>query len=152
MKRLFLAVIAMFLGTFVSAQTLKIHNSSGCTVEFYLNAADAACASSVSSTNYSIAPGAVMVFDFSTTSWLGAAPGATWKWNFIKEWNACGPYNWVSPDCSGGVNVDVCAVGTPCSGIPLQSCMKINNMCNTCKGVKTEWTDFASGDVFVQIW
>lgn len=152
MKKLFFAFLAMFFSVALSAQTLKVHNTSDCTIEFYVSATDAACATSASSINYSIAPGGLMYFDFSTTSWLGTTPGTGWKWNFIKEWNACGPYNWVSPDCSGGANVNVCAVGTPCSGIPLTSCMKINAMCNTCKGVKTEWTDFATGDVYVKIW
>ena len=151
MKNLAFAIAFLFMGTFASAQILKINNQSNCTVNFYLSAADASCASAVSSINYSIAPGAVLTFDFATTSWLGSTPGPGSIWQFVKEWNACGPYNWVSPDCSGGANSNVCAVGTPCSGIPLFSCMKVHPACNTCNGVKTEWTDFAGGDVLVQI-
>lgn len=152
MKNLAFLVALLFMGTFAGAQDLKVYNGSNCTIEFYLSADGAGCSGgSVSSVNYSIAPGAVMYFTFSTTAWLGTAPSSGDIWSFIKEWNACGPYNWVSPDCSGGANYDVCAVGTPCSGIPLNSCMKINTACNTCNGVKTTWKDYPSGDVSVII-
>lgn len=142
---------AIFFSSFCYAQTLKIHNASNCTINYYLSAANASCGSSVSSINYSIAPGGTATYTFATTTWSGTAPSTGYIWQFIKEWNACGPYTWVSPDCSTGANHNVCAVGTPCSGIPLFSCMKVNTACNTCSGIKTKWTDYPTGDVYVQI-
>lgn len=151
MKQLLVAALCL-LAVSANAQQIKIANNSNCTVEYYLSAADGSCASSVSSINYSIPPMTTVVWDFTTATWTGPAPTLGWIWHFIKEWNPCGPYAWVSPDCSGGYNYDVCAVGDPCSGIPLTSCMKINTSCNTCQAVKTQWTPVGGGDILVNIW
>ncbi len=151
MKQFLVAVLCL-LAVSASAQQIKINNTSACTIEYYLSAADGGCMSSVSTINYSIPPFTTVVWDFTTATWLGTAPTPGWMWHFIKEWNPCGPYTWVSPDCSGGANYDVCAVGDPCSTLPLTSCMKINTSCNTCKAVKTQWIPVGGGDILVNIW
>ncbi len=151
MKQLLVAALCL-LAVSVNAQQIKIVNNSHCTIEYYLSAADPTCSSSTSTISYSIAPLTAVVWSFTTATWGGTPPGSGWMWHFIKEWNACGPYTWVSPDCSSGVNADVCAVGIPCSGIPFTSCMKINTTCNTCQAVKTQWTPLGGGDVLVNIW
>jgi len=151
MKQLLLAALCLFAVS-ANAQLIKITNNSNCTVEYYLSAADGSCSSSVSTINYSIPSMTTVVWDFTTATWGGTPPSAGWMWHFIKEWNPCGPYTWVSPDCSGGVNADVCAVGDPCSSLPLTSCMKTNTLCNTCSAVKTQWTPVGGGDIWVNIW
>ena len=50
--------------------------------------------------NYAIPPATVVTFTFGTATWSGSAPAAGSVWTFIKEWNPCGPYTWMSPTLS----------------------------------------------------
>lgn len=152
MKTLFITAMLSLLCFGLNAQTLKVTNYSNCTVNYYVSAVDASCSAGASTVNYSIAPGATAVYTFSTASWTGTVPSSGWQWQLIKEWNGCGTYNFSFPDCSGGVNENVCAVGIPCSGLTTTSCMKMDMTCNSCQAVKTEWKPGSGGDVQVNIW
>lgn len=152
MKTLIISALLSLVCFSMNAQTLKIVNSSNCKVNYYLSAADPACSSTSSTINYGILPGATVAFTFSTATWGGTTPSTGWQWQFIKEWNGCGSYTFPYPDCSGGVNTNVCAVGIPCSGLTAVSCMKMDMSCNSCSAVKTKWTTYPNGDVLVNIW
>lgn len=152
MKTMFLTAVFSLCFLALHAQSITVSNGSNCTVNYYLAATDATCSTSASTINYAIAPGASVTFNFGSATWTGTTPGAGWQWQFIKEWNGCGPYSFAFPSCSGGVNQNVCGVGIPCSGLANASCMVMNTMCNTCSGVKTQWFPTGGGNVAVRIW
>ena len=149
MKNLLITAILSLCCFLVKAQSLTVTNTSGCTINFYVAAAAPGCSPMSSTISYSVLPGASISFpNFAAATWGGPVPPLGWQWSFIKEWNACGVYSWTPPACGQ----DVCAVGIPCSGLPLTSCMNINTSCNTCFGVKTSWNPLGGGNVLVKIW
>ena len=148
---LFTALLAVFAFA-TKAQTITIKNGSQCKVNYYLSAGAPTCSTSYNTVNYTILPGTVVTFTFGTATWATPAPPAGSVWTLIHEWNPCGPYAWMSPTCSGSPNQNVCAVGTPCSGLPLTSCMVTNTTCNTCSAIKTQWTNLGGGSAQVDIW
>ena len=149
MKKMLLTAILGLCCFLVKAQSLTISNTSGCTVNYYIAATDPACSSIAGSVTYSIAPGGSVTFaSFGAVTWSGGTPGTGWQWDYIKEWNSCGPMSWTPPAC--GQNV--CAVGIPCSGLPTSSCMIITTTCNTCSAIKTQWFALGGGNVGVRIW
>jgi hypothetical protein len=148
---IFTALLAVFAFA-AKAQTITVKNTSQCTVHYYLAASSPTCSASYSTVNYAIPPGTAVTFTFGTATWGGTPPPAGSVWSFIKEWNPCGPYAWMSPTCSGTPNQNVCAVGIPCSSLPLTSCMVTNTSCNTCSAIKTQWTNLGGGSAHVLIW
>lgn len=152
MKTMLFTVLLSLCFFSLKAQTITVINNSGCKINYYLSAAKPGCTTSTSTINYGILPGATNSYTFSSATWTGPTPSAGWEWQFIKEWNGCGTYSFLFPDCSGGVNYNVCGVGIPCSGLPTSSCMKIDTSCNLCTGIKTEWIPTGGGNVTVKIW
>lgn len=152
MKKMLLFCVLSLFTAMAYAQTLTISNTSNCTVNYYLAASDPFCANSAQSISYAIAPGATVTWTFGSITWGSGAPGLGWQWSWIKEWNGCGPYSYGFPNCVGGFNNNVCVVGIPCTTFPFTSCMTMNNICNTCTFVKTQWFPLGGGNVGVRIW
>jgi hypothetical protein len=148
MKRLLLTAILGLCCFLVKAQSLTVTNASGCTINFYIAATDPTCTSWAGTITYSIPPGGIINFaNFAAATWTGPVPPLGWQWSYSKEWNGCGIMSWTPPAC--GQNI--CAVGIPCSGLPLTACMAINTTCNTCFAIKTSWNPVPGG-VVVKIW
>jgi hypothetical protein len=150
MKRLLLTAILGLCCFLLKAQSFTVTNSSLCTINFYVAAADPTCGSSAATITYSIPPSGTITFaSFAAATWTSPfVPPPGWQWSFIKEWNSCGPMSWTPPAC--GQNV--CAVGIPCTGLPLTACMIITTTCNTCGAIKTQWIPLGGGNVGVKIW
>lgn len=149
MKKMLLTAILGLCCFFVKAQSLTVSNGSACTINYYLAATSPTCTGIVGSVTYSIAPFSSVTFSsFAAVSWSSGTPGVGWQWDYIKEWNSCGPMSWTPPACGQ----DVCAVGIACSGLPISSCMNITTTCNTCSAVKTQWFPTGGGNVAIRIW
>jgi hypothetical protein len=149
MKRFLLVAILGLCSFLLKAQSLTVNNISACTINFYLAAADPGCTSMSGTVTYSIPPGGTINFaNFAAATWTGPVPPLGWQWSYIKEWNSCGPMGWTPPACGN----NVCAVGIPCTGLPISACMFITTFCNTCSAVKTQWFPLGGGNVAVRIW
>jgi hypothetical protein len=158
MKNMLLLIVAMGLCILSfgkpPANTLKLNNTTNCTLYFTINAADPPnCDLMYTSNIISIAPGGSLVYDYSTVPWattpVPADPLLTWVRVTVSNQPAC-----VSTG-GGSCPPDINNVSAACfTNIPV-SCFKLTNTCTGCATgtiVNLKWTNTGGGNVLVTMY